>query len=93
MVLSVLEDKNFEENLRENDKKLIGNLDRSKRVRKAFLKTFEIVKNMCIRPQGASQKLTSSDCTDLNHGVDAKGSSYMMRETDLGPSVYCIIVH
>ena len=45
MVLSVLEDKNFEENLRENDKKLIGNLDRSKRVRKAFLKTFEIVKN------------------------------------------------
>ena len=46
MVLSVLEDKNFEENLRENDKKLIGNLDRSKRVRKAFLKTFEIVKNM-----------------------------------------------
>ena len=45
MVLPVLEDKNLEENLRENDKKLMLNLDRSKRVRKAILKTFEIVKN------------------------------------------------
>ena len=45
MVLPVLEDKNLEENLGENDKKLMLNLDRSKRVRKAILKTFEIVKN------------------------------------------------
>ena len=45
MVSPVLEDKNLEENLRENDKKLMLNLDQLKRVRKAFLKTFEIVKN------------------------------------------------
>ena len=45
MVLPMLEDKNLEENLRENDKKLMLNLDRSKRVRKTILKTFEIVKN------------------------------------------------
>ena len=45
IVLPVLEDKNLEENLRENDKKLMLNLDWLKRVRKAFLKTFEIVKN------------------------------------------------
>ena len=36
MVLPVLEDKNLEENLRENDKKLMLNLDWSKRVRKEF---------------------------------------------------------
>ena len=36
MVLPMLDDKNLEENLRENNKKLVLNLDRSKRVRKAF---------------------------------------------------------
>ena len=36
MVLPALDDKNLEKNLKENDKKLIMNLDRSKRVRKAF---------------------------------------------------------
>ena len=36
MVLPVLEDKNLEENLRENDKKLMLNLEWSRRVRKTF---------------------------------------------------------
>ena len=36
MVLLVLDDKNLEKNLRENDKKLIVNLDWSKRERIAF---------------------------------------------------------
>ena len=36
MVLLVLDDKNLEKNWSENDKKLIVNLDRSKRERIAF---------------------------------------------------------
>ena len=36
MVFPVLADKKLEKNWRENDKKLIMNLDRLKRVRKAF---------------------------------------------------------
>ena len=36
MVLLVLDDKNLEKNLRENDKKLIVNLDWSKREKIAF---------------------------------------------------------
>ena len=36
MVLLVLDDKNLEKNLKENDKKLIVNLDWSKRERIAF---------------------------------------------------------
>ena len=36
MVLPVLDDKNLEKNWSENDKKLIVNLDRSKRERIAF---------------------------------------------------------
>ena len=36
MVLPVLEDKTLEENLRENDKKLMLNLEWSRRVRKTF---------------------------------------------------------
>ena len=36
MVLPMLENKNLEENLRENDKKLMLNLEWSRRVRKTF---------------------------------------------------------
>ena len=50
MVLLVLDDKNLEKNWRENDKKLIVNLNRLEREREreresSFLKTFEIVNN------------------------------------------------
>ena len=41
MVLPVYEDKNLAKESEENDKKLIGSLDRSKRERKKFLKKFE----------------------------------------------------
>ena len=40
-VLPVYEDKNIAKESEENDKKLIGSLDRSKRERKKFLKKFE----------------------------------------------------
>ena len=40
-VLPVYEDKNLAKESEENDKKLIGSLDRSKRERKKFLKKFE----------------------------------------------------
>ena len=40
-VLPALEDKNLAKSLRENNKKLIGSLDQSKRERKVFLKKFE----------------------------------------------------
>ena len=41
MVLPVYEDKNLTKELEENDKKLIGSLDQSKRERKKILKKFE----------------------------------------------------
>ena len=41
MVLLALEDKNLAKRSRENDKKLIGSLDRLKRERKEVLKKFE----------------------------------------------------
>ena len=45
-VLPALEDKNLAKSLRENDKKLIGSLDRSKRERKVFLKSLKVIEHV-----------------------------------------------